>query len=276
MGGVLILWIRGHCVAFQPLSKGVIREICGYYKRGVLTDVVNSTVYVHWMEIGIRYQYGLSVKIKGRPPLVQIAANIYIFACGRKACSGYCIELTTMSYGAIRDSLLGLSGPAALYDDLHNYVYLFGGTASTKTTRTIQVYNPTKNSWTVVRAEMKFARSNFTAVKYRREAFFLGGCRESSIEAFDLNTGQSRLVFVGFRAALLQNCGGVMEDRLLGRIGTEIVLLEVAPQKVLFRKEINPEHAKLPKRMWVVGRNVYLMCEASVISLTIHVLPSNS
>ena len=154
---------------------------------------------------------------------------------------------------------------AVLYDDLYHYMYLFGGVCNRTASRTIQVYNPTFNSWTVIRAEMHFARSTFTAVKYQREGFFLGGCPQRSIEAFNLNTGQSRLLFVGFQAELLENCGGVIGDTLIGHTRNQSVIFNLTTEKVKLLPDNPTSYSKFRKRMWVVGEMVVFIYRKYVV-----------
>lgn len=57
----------------------------------------------------------------------------------------------------------------------------------------MQVYNPRRDKWCDIKARLHTTRSKFSAVKYGRKAFLIGGCNLKAVEIFDLNTGTSVL-----------------------------------------------------------------------------------
>ena len=264
---VLLSWTRNYYAPLRFLSANIIREIGSYFNNMCLTDVLDDVLYVYWIESDCRSFFRFCMDIKGRPPLVQIRNLVYIFSCGPLSNLTYRVHISDLLFYPCGESPCSLSGPAALYDDLFDYIYLFGGKQSRKSSKSIQVYNRTSNHWTVIKGEMQFARCHFTAVKYQREAFFLGGCKEHSIEAFHLNTGESRLLFAGLDASQLENCGGLLGCRLMGRVGARTVLMNLRTQEVNYLKDTNSTHTKSNKRIWIFDEKVRFMCPQHVTEL---------
>lgn len=82
LGGVLLLWSRSHCFFLRKLVPVVLRVICAYFDAQRLPDVANSRLWLHEIETERRVSFPLPIKVKGRPPLVQIGETVLIFACG--------------------------------------------------------------------------------------------------------------------------------------------------------------------------------------------------
>lgn len=62
---------------------------------------------------------------------------------------------------------------------------------------------------------MKFGRSHFSAVKYERSVYLVGGCTELYLERYGLDTGESDLLLPGFRAYLQYQGAVLWKDMLV-------------------------------------------------------------
>ena len=83
-----------------------------------------------------------------------------------------------------------LSGSAALCDTEYGVFYLFGGSIDSAKYSCIQVYKPPQNVWILLTFHMIYPRSVFSAIKYQRKAYLVGGNDRNDLEVFDLNTGE--------------------------------------------------------------------------------------
>lgn len=77
-----MLWSRSHCLFLRKLVPVVLREICAYFDARRLPDVAGNRLWLYEMETRRRVSFPLSIKAKGRPPLVRIGETVLIFTCG--------------------------------------------------------------------------------------------------------------------------------------------------------------------------------------------------
>ena len=218
LGGVLLFWSRGHCSSLRKLVPVVIREICAYFDARRLPDVAGNRLWLYEMESRRRVSFPLSIKTKGRPPLVRIEETVLIFACGWASTyyagkKTYRVDFFGKTQ-SLSSSLIGLAGPAPLYDPETGYIYLFGGENLWGKTDKIQVYDLLTNHWTVIQAELRCARSHFSAVKYQRQVYIMGGSSDNLLEMFDLDTGNRGPVY-HLPEATLDSCAGLMREHIL-------------------------------------------------------------
>ena len=259
LGGVLLIWIRTLNPTLQKVPTSVIRETCLYFNPKRLPCVENDCLYLYELETNRKIRYPLHLNVQGQSPLVLIHHLVYLFACGPHCSSTYKVNFFGQ-HQSLPDSLFELNQPAALHDPLYDYIFIFGGAYYQTNTSIIQVFDRPGNRWIAIKASMKFARSNFTAVKYERKAYLLGGCEENSVEVFYLDTGESSLIFTGYCSGV-DNCGGVIDDVILTTKSNVLVKL------VLSTFKISKLPTRTPRIMWIVDREVFLMCSSWVWSV---------
>ena len=83
LGGVLLLWCRAHSVPLCKVVLGVVREVCAYFDARRLPDISGKHLYLYEVETQRKISFPLTIKVKGRPPLVQVGQTVLIFTCGR-------------------------------------------------------------------------------------------------------------------------------------------------------------------------------------------------
>lgn len=264
MSGVLLLWARMSCDVIKRLVPSVLREICLYFDTTRLPDVVDDKLFVYEVESNERVSYSLSLGLKERPPLIRMREAAFIFACGPLCKFQTDQAVYRVSFFAqvqkLADSPYGYSKPAAMHDDMNDYIYLFGGASDTGKSRSVQVYDPQSNRWTVIRATMRFARSDFWAVKHNRCAYILGGCDQQSVEVFDLDTGESTIQFHEFPTSLITECVGVIDGVLVCIKDLQIMELNLAIHYAYCNR--SGEYYKFTdrnRRVWVLGRLFFIM-----------------
>lgn len=119
--------------------------------------------------------------------------------------------------------------------------------------------------WTVKRAELLESRSHFSAVKYKRQAYFMGGCPGISLEMFDLDTGIQNC-WSSLQAASLDSCSALIrENILIGQLNDGKFLTVRLNAKVVAQSEnIIQAWVGVSKRMWVVKDFIVMMLDSRV------------
>lgn len=132
-------------------------------------------------------------------------------------------------------------------------------------TSKIQVYDLLTNHWTVIKAELRCARSHFSAVKYQRQAYILGGYSDYSLETFDLDTGNWG-TWYHLPEATLDNCAGLMREHILIGLSSDCKPLTVCLKRMAcenFKCGVQG-WVGLPKRMWVDGDRIVMILDSGV------------
>lgn len=263
------MWCRLHTVSICKLVLAVAREVCAYFDARRLPDIAKKHLFLYEVETGRRVSFPLAIEAKGRPPLVQIGQTVLIFTCGWTSIiyvenKTYRIDFFGKAQ-LLSNCSVGLESPAPLYDPERGHIFLFGGASWWGKTRTIQMCDLRSDRWTVIRAKLGFARSHFAAVKYQRHVYFLGGCSESSVETFDLDTGYWT-TWNPLPAGVLDNCGALMKGNVLVGLfthGSPVVVHLDTMTPGTFNGEVR-EWVGVSKRMWVVDNQIVMMLDFKV------------
>lgn len=270
VSGVLLLWVRDYSSKLLKIPKSVIREICGYFDTRKIADVWNGTLYFYHLESQLWKRFPLSFETKKRPPLLVWGGAVYVFNCGpeRNIHTGICTYQLTYTGKETRlgDSLLkGISGAAALYDDDQDYAYLFGGSIGSRQLACIQVYNPRRDAWCDIKARLRTVRSEFSAVKYDRKAFLIGGCNLDVMEIFDLDTGTIDLWHGNDDLKELGESAALWVHALVALLPNGMLCINIqtgahVPYSAFFEKKSELRRwKKCAKRAVVLGDLLYLL-----------------
>ena len=107
---------------------------------------------------------------------------------------------------------------------------------------------------------MLLARSHFTAVKYLRKAYLVGGGWGKHLETIDLDTGESLVLFQGSVFDYAKDWAGLIsgDSLILSGWYDNIVLLHLP---TTFRYFLEPRLGWIPrpKKYWILGENIRVL-----------------
>lgn len=267
----MLLWARRNHSPLNRIPLSVVREICEYFDNRQIVDVQNNTLYFYSLERDELRELPLAIKVKKRPPLLVVNNSVYLFACGSDSNSHienwtYRVNLEGKETRLANSVYRELESPAPLYDDDRDFFYLFGGQENSRQCTCIQIYKPSLNLWCSINARLIYARCHFTALKYKRNAYLIGGNPIESLEIYNLDTGQVRIKYLNMNIHLIQECASINNSVLMGYFYNRLVFLNV---KTLIwaswmpkYKNCNPSKKwqKASKRAVMIGSSLYLLC----------------
>lgn len=270
VSGAMLIWVKRNHLFICKIPLSVIREICEYFDARRMVDIRNSTLYLCSIESHQSRERPLSIEVKKKPLLLVIKSFVYLFALGPDSNSytgnwTYIVDFEGKETRLANSVFRRVEGSAPLYDNERGYCYLFGGQVDTIQILNTQVYKPAQNFWCSIQAMLIYGRSHFTALKYKRNAYLIGGNETRSLEVYSLDTGQIRVIYPNFDINLIQNCVSLCSFFLVGYYYDALVLVNLVTFKCktwipIYTNGGPPKKWYMePKRAVVVGSALYLL-----------------